>query len=282
MKDAPRINSREIDTMIINGLQMIERLRAQIQMGKIEPTIFSQRLNSFQEIMNKLAEYRKGAVQSERLARLYSVSRMIGSSLDLQTVLEQVMDALIDLTGAERGFLMLFADGELHIRVARNIDQETLTSDAFRVSSTITNRVLSTGQAILTTNAQEDPRFAGAGSIVSDALSSIMAGPLTNLQGEIIGVIYVDNRALQGLFSDEDLQLVDMFGEQAAIAIDNAIKVQQREAALKRQIDLLQIEIDEVKKQREVSEIVETEYFQRLTEMARRLKDRNRNDNNET
>jgi GAF domain-containing protein len=281
MKDTPRISSREIDTMIINGLQMIERLRAQIQMGKIEPTIFSQRLNSFQEIMNKLAEYRKGAVQSERLARLYTVSRMIGSSLDLQTVLEQVMDALIELTGAERGFLMLFADGELNIRVARNIDQETLTSDAFRVSSTITNRVLSTGQAILTTNAQEDPRFAGAGSIVSDALSSIMAGPLTNLQGEIIGVIYVDNRALQGLFSDEDLQLVDMFGEQAAIAIDNAIKVQQREEALKRQIDLLRIEIDEVKKQREVSEIVETEYFQRLTEMARRLRDRNRNDDNE-
>jgi GAF domain-containing protein len=276
MKDAPRVNSREIDTLIVNGNQLIERLRAQLQMGKIEPTIFNQRLNSFQEIVSKFAEYRKSSVQSERLARLYTVSRMIGSSLDLQTVLEQVMDALIELTGAERGFLMLFDHDELHIRVARNFDQETLTSDEFRVSSTITNKVLSTGQAILTTNAQEDPRFAGAGSIVSDALSSIMAGPLTNLQGEIIGVIYVDNRALQGLFSDEDLQLVDMFGEQAAIAIDNAIKVQQREAALRRQIDALRIEIDEAKKQREVSEIVETEYFQRLTEMARRLKDRNR------
>src|SRR5688572_23586397 len=107
MKEAPRVSSREIDTLISNGNQMLQRLNMQLDSGKIEPTIFKQRLSAFQDIMTKLAEYRKSAVQSERLARLYTVSRLIGSSLDLQTVLEQVMDALIELTGAERGFLML-------------------------------------------------------------------------------------------------------------------------------------------------------------------------------
>jgi GAF domain-containing protein len=273
MSDVPRLNSREIDTLIVNGHQMIERLRLQIETGRIDPTVFLQRLTSFQDIITKLGEYRKHAVQQERLARLYTVSRLIGSSLDLQTVLDQVMDAVIQLSGAERGFLMLLEEGKLVIRVARNIDQKTIQSDAFTISSTITSRVLETGQAIVTTNAQEDPRFAGQASIVSDALSSIMASPLM-INNEVIGVIYVDNRALTGLFSNEDLQLLDMFGEQAAIAIDNAIQVKLREEALRQQIESLKIEIDEAKKARQVKEIVETEYFQHLKEQTRILKQR--------
>ena len=273
MSEQPVRNSREIDTRLHNGHQIIERLLSQIQLGKIDPKLLTQRLTTIQETLDKVIEDRKFTLEDERFARLYKVSRLIGSSLDLQTVLEQVMDAIVQLTRAERGFLMLIENGNLEIRVARNFDQMTLAGDAVAISRTVTSRVVETGQPLVTTNAQEDPRFAGQASIVANSLSSIMASPLV-AHNQVIGVIYVDNRAMTGLFSDDDLVLLAMFGEQAAIAIDNAVKVREREDRLKAEIEGLKIEIDEVKKTRQVNEIVDSEYFQRLRERAQRQRDR--------
>ncbi|MCA9958709.1 MAG: hypothetical protein KC443_06740, partial [Anaerolineales bacterium] len=61
--------------------------------------------------------------QQARLAALYEVSSQLGTSLDLSEVLNQVMDAIIQLTGAERGFLMLFdsVTGKLQTMAARNV-----------------------------------------------------------------------------------------------------------------------------------------------------------------
>ncbi len=277
MTDTPPISSRELDVHLANTRENLSRLINHIQMGRLDGQYMLQLLSDVRHTVEELADSRKHSVRSEQLARLYTVSRMIGTSLDLQTVLDQVMDAIIQLTGAERGFLMLLENGELVVRVARNFDQETIDSGALTVSRTVTNKVLESKQAIVTTNAQEDPRFADTHSIISNALMSIMASPLVR-EGDrdrIIGVMYVDSRIRKGLFSPDDLSLLDEFGEQAGIAIDNAVQVQQREAALNAQIRALQIEVDEAKKERQVQEIVETEYFQKLREEAQRLRDRN-------
>jgi GAF domain-containing protein len=92
----------------------------------------------------------------------------------------------------------------------------------------------------------------------------------------VLGVMYMDNRLKSGAFSADDAKLLDAFGEQAAIAIDNAIQVHEREKALKAQIQQLKIEIDEARKARQVSEIVESDYFQKLSEDARRMRERNK------
>jgi sigma-B regulation protein RsbU (phosphoserine phosphatase) len=270
-----RRNIREIDNLLSNGRQAVSCLIEQLQAGQTDPLTFAQSLGALQKTLDQLAEDRSQATQNERLARLYTVSRLIGSSIDLQTVLEQVMDAIIELTHAEHGFLMLLEEGQLSIRVARNFDRETLNKDASGVSRTVTNRVLETGTAVITTNAQEDTRFSDQESVIAMALSSIMASPL-RLQGKVIGVIYVDNRALKGLFVEDDLQLLDMFGDQAAIAIGNALQVQEREAALKHRISELEIVIDQAKRERQVNEITETDYFKtlrgKITQLRRRGK----------
>ena len=268
-------STREVNAAFDRGRQIVTELRTRVASGKIERKFFEQSLESFANLLDDLADERQKLIRYERIARLYNVSRLIGTSLDLQTCLDQVMDAIIELSGAERGFLMMIDDKRvLSIKVARNFDQETIESSDFTLSRTITSKVLETGQALVTTNAQEDPRFAGQKSIVDNALRSIIASPL-RVRGQVLGVMYVDNRFQTGVFSDEDLNLLDSFGEQAAIAIDNAIQVQEREAALKAQIQQLKIEIDEAKKQQQVSEIVETEYFQKLSEEAKRLRARN-------
>lgn len=266
--------SREINVEFERIRQSITELRSRVETGKIERKFFNQSLDAFQQFLDELVDERQKMLGYERIAKLYNVSRAIGSSLDLQTCLDQVMDAIIELSGAERGFLMMLDDNAvLNIKVARNFDQETIDGSALTLSRTITTKVLETGQALVTSNAETDPRFAGQKSIVDNQLRSIVASPL-RVRGQVLGVMYVDNRFQTGLFTDDDLNLLDSFGEQAAIAIDNAIQVKEREAALKAQIQQLKIEIDEAKKQQQVSEIVETDYFQRLSEEAKRLRER--------
>jgi GAF domain-containing protein len=274
----PTRSTREINVALDKARQIVSELQGRIASGKIERRYIEESLASFSQLIEVVSDDRKKLVQVEQIAKLYNVTRLIGSSLDLQTVLDKVMDALIDLTNAERGFLMMLDDNKvLTVKVARNFDQQTIESDEFALSRTITNRVLETGQAVLTNNALEDPRFAGQRSVVDNALRSIVAGPL-RVHDHVIGVVYVDNRFATSVFAEDDLQLVDMFSEQAAIAIGNAIEVQEREKALKDQIQQLRIEVDEARKAKQVEEIVETEYFQKLSEEARKLRERSKPD----
>ncbi len=171
--------------------------------------------------------------EANRLAALYRVSQSLGVSLDLDEVLTQVMDAVIQLTGAERGFLMLIEPegGELSLRAARNIQQENLQQEDMKVSRTVIQSVIESGQGVVTTNAQSDPRFAGQESVIFYALRSVMCAPLRS-RGNIIGVIYVDNRAQAGIFGNEDLNLLNAFAGQAAVAIENAQLYTQTDRAL--------------------------------------------------
>ncbi|MEP7288802.1 MAG: GAF domain-containing protein [Chloroflexota bacterium] len=239
MSEAPHRTGPELDTALTSARQTLTLLRSQAQSGKMDLAHLEKRLGAVEQVMAEVSEQRKASMQQERLAKLYEVSRVIGSSLDLQTVLDQVMDAIIQLTAAERGFLMLLDDdGKLNVRVARNFDQATLDSSAFALSRTVISRILETGQAIVTTNAQEDPRFAGQQSVVAHALRSIMASPL-RVRGQIIGVTYVDNRVRSGLFSPQDLDVLDAFAAQGAVAIDNARLFKATDQALAARVEEL-------------------------------------------
>ena len=162
-------------------------------------------------------------VRQSQLGALMGVGRAINSSLGLKRVLEEVMDTLIELMRAERGFLMLRYPntGELSVRIARGIAHVNLDEESFKVSRTIVTRVAEFGEPILTTNAQNDPRFNSQMSIAAFQLRSILCAPL-KIKNELIGVIYVDNRARSGIFQESELGLIKAFADQAAVAIDNA------------------------------------------------------------
>ena len=162
-----------------------------------------------------------------RLRALADTSGVINSSLDLTTVLNQVMDTIIRLTAAERGFLMLRDDkGALQFRIARNVERESLDRSEFQVSRTIVGMVAEQGEPIVTTNAQADPRFSAQESVIGYNLRSIVCVPL-KVKGVVTGVIYVDNRIRTGLFTERERDLLAAFANQAAIAIENARQFQQ-------------------------------------------------------
>lgn len=178
--------------------------------------------DALQELQNTKTEMAAGEEQA-RLAALYQVGQMLGNSLDLEEVLNHVMDAAIHLTDAERGFLILTTPGspEMNVRISRNISKADLASPEHTVSHTVIQAALDSGKGIVTTNAQEDPRFSEQESVVSYNLRSILCVPL-KARGEVSGVIYVDNRAQAGLFGQDDLDLLNAFASQAASAIANA------------------------------------------------------------
>ena len=180
-------------------------------------------------------------IGEQHLATLYEITRKLNSSLDLDEVLSYVMDRVIEVTGAERGLLMLREEktGALDFRVARGIDQTDLDKPQFEISRTIVNKVAETGQPLLTDNAQES--FREEESVVMKALRSILCAPIV-VKDRLIGLVYVDNRVFAGLFDQHHLQLVTAFASQAGFAIDNArlYQLAVEQGRLQRELEMAQ------------------------------------------
>jgi putative nucleotidyltransferase with HDIG domain len=176
----------------------------------------SAKLISLQENVTTL-EQERGSLRA-----LAEIGYVVNSSLDLQIVLSEVMDTIIQLAGAQRAFLMLQdAQGELYTVVGRNWKLESLKPGEYEISRTVINRVVQKGEALLTTNAQEDPRFDGIQSVVAYSLRSILCVPL-KVKDDLIGVIYADNRVREGIFTENHRFLLSAFANQAAAALENA------------------------------------------------------------
>lgn len=158
------------------------------------------------------------------LRALAETTALINSSQTTVEVLNQVMDTVVALTGAERGYIVMKnkLTGELEFTVARGMDQSQLDgSKGLVVSRSIVNRVADTGEPVLTDNASADAQFQGSESIANFSLRSIMAVPL-KVRDEVIGVVYCDNRFFAGLFKPSDMELLYAFASQAAVAVENA------------------------------------------------------------
>jgi sigma-B regulation protein RsbU (phosphoserine phosphatase) len=178
--------------------------------------------------------------QADRLSLLYRISQTFNSSLDLDQVLDLVMDEVIAVTHAERGFLMLGSNSRaLAFRTARGLDQNTIDSPAGQVSWGVIDEVVSQGKPLLTSNAQGEDRLSGRQSVVFLGLRSVLGVPL-QIKGQTIGVIYVDNRIQDGIFTRADLELLTAIASNAAVAIENArlYTVAVEKGRLEREIQL--------------------------------------------
>ena len=182
----------------------------------------------------------------DRIDLLYRVTQTINSSLELDKVMETLMDEVISATKAERGFLMVYEDDKkLTFRTARGIDRQTLEDSQFKISRSIVERVGQEGIPLLTSNAQLDERLDKRASVRLYGLRSVLCVPI-RLQNRILGVIYVDNRFQNGIFSQADLDLLTSISSSAGIAIENARLYQiavekgrmQRELQMAREVQI--------------------------------------------
>lgn len=231
--------SRASDFELINMRQALTLLKTQISSGRVDPAYLSKQLDRMNGLLEKLEFERREMKAQAQTTLLYTVTRAVGESLDLQHVLDTVMDSVITLTSADRGFLMLRDDdGGLTVHAARNFDQQTLGSDQFKYSRGVVNRVMEAGESVLTTNAAEDPRFNMQASIVNQQLRTIVAVPLA-MRGQNIGVIYADTRNIASFGEETTVESLKAFASQAAIAIENARLFAATDQELAAKVDLL-------------------------------------------
>lgn len=157
----------------------------------------------------------------EHLLTLYQVSTWINSTLEFESALNNAMEAIMQVTKAQRGFLMILNEEqyELEVLVARGIDGETIASEGY--STTIVNKVVETRDPLLTNNAQFDTRFNAGASIIMRGLRAIICTPML-VQDRLIGVVYVDTAMKAGAFRPQDMSLITAVSGLAARAIENA------------------------------------------------------------
>jgi transcriptional regulator with GAF, ATPase, and Fis domain/Tfp pilus assembly protein PilF len=169
------------------------------------------------------------------LRRLLTLSRRLNTEASVERILDEVIDTAIELTAAERGFLLLrqpwsrhdsggpagAADGELAPVVSRNFAMGDLESGERSVSRSIAERAAQTGEPVVTVDAGVDERFAVAASVAALRLRSVLVVPLRQ-RGVITGCIYVDHRLRGGAFDEAAATLLGELADIAAIAIENA------------------------------------------------------------
>ena len=171
-----------INDQLVAVTQRAGKLRASLDANRAPEAI-----EGIKELESSLSRISEVLVPFEQrfshLQALAGIGQVVNSTLEIDEVLQIVMDTIVRLTEAERGFLMLRnEEGGMETRIARNWEQE---------------------------------------SIIAFNLRSILCVPLM-VKTDLIGVIYTDNRIRTGIFSEADRDLLIAFANQAAVAIENA------------------------------------------------------------
>lgn len=163
--------------------------------------------------------------ENENLKKLLSINNKLNSEHELQRLLDLIMDTAIEITKAERGFLILASTSkDKQFEVARNFEREDIANPQFEISHSITEKVVQSGVPVLSKDALEE--FDGYRSVSELKLHSLLAVPL-RIKESVIGALYLDNRFERAVFSEKDKILLESFADQAALAIENARMLQE-------------------------------------------------------
>jgi len=159
-----------------------------------------------------------GNLNRYELETLYEIARTLNSTLDLDKVLLLVMDRVIKVMRADRGFLMLVnpETNQLEFKIARNAHAQTIAKNAFKISMSSIHQVVKTRQAVT-----DADLFDPTVSMQGYGIYALMCAPLV-VREKCIGAVYVDLLSPDSSFHPRQLDLLIAFCHQAAIAIDNA------------------------------------------------------------
>lgn len=160
--------------------------------------------------------------ENQLLTLLYQVSRALGELATVDEVVERVLELVLQIEGAERGYAMLLDEkGDLQPAVIRYREEHDVSqSPQMILSQSVIRHVLDGGDPLLVQDARADERFAASQSLALSGMQSAMCAPL-RAQERIFGLLYVDNLSKRGMFTQEDLNVFSVIASQAGLAIDH-------------------------------------------------------------
>ena len=163
-----------------------------------------------------------------RLDALYQATKLLAGDFDLKKRMEQVLDLAIEVTGAERGFLIVRAENseEIEASVARAMGSELREGSP---SMGIARQAAVDGEPVLMADSGADQQFGARESIIRLQIRSAMCVPM-RMEDRILGALYVDTSKATVRFAEEDLELFQALGNQAAMALEN-VRLHERMVA---------------------------------------------------
>jgi signal transduction histidine kinase/putative methionine-R-sulfoxide reductase with GAF domain len=178
---------------------------------------------SDERLERRIRELTLALRREERISRvLREVGSALGSTLDLDALLELILNKLTELVEADRSTLYLLDESRQEL-VSRYVVGEQVKSIRMKIGHGLAGTVAKGGKAVRVRRAYEDPRFERDWDILTGyKTTSMLAAPLKNHLGRTIGVIQVLNKQGGEEFTDEDEAIVSSLSMQAAVAIDNS------------------------------------------------------------
>jgi transcriptional regulator with GAF, ATPase, and Fis domain len=160
------------------------------------------------------------------LRRLTAFSERLLGLYDLERILEGLMDEAIEVTRADKGFLILMESGEPRVKVARNVARENIEDavEKDKISDSIIARVVKDAKPLIVADALDSPEFNKSESVVNLRVHSVMCVPLMH-KGDLFGVIYVGNDRLVNRFEPKSADMLTIFAAQASLILQNAMLV---------------------------------------------------------
>jgi GAF domain-containing protein len=191
----------------------------------------------------QLSEEESRARAEDRLERWRTsieTQRRLAAPGSLDELLRSVLDSVLELAGAERGFVLLArSDGELEIAAVAGLAPPDLAQPEFSGSIGAVEQVLATGRPLATSDAMAETALRARASVVSGAIRALVCVPVRALD-RTIGAVYADSRKEGSAFTDLDLEILETLGSHAALAI----AVTRMDEELSRLVATLPAELD--------------------------------------
>ena len=218
VRDGAGFTISSSDALLINGKK--EKQRALVTGDRIE--LHGHELHFYAESAPEpvAPQATEPKVMIEAYRRLNDFSARLLKRYDVREVLDQVMDTVISLTGADKGFLVLLDDGGPHVAVARNIRQENIQDAVHQLSDSVVAKVMKEQRPLLISDALASEEFKASESVINLKLSSVMCVPLAEF-GEMFGLLYVGSNRVLHQFDADALSVLTVFASQASLLIQN-------------------------------------------------------------
>jgi putative methionine-R-sulfoxide reductase with GAF domain/HAMP domain-containing protein len=215
------------------------------------------------------------------LRTVYQIGQDITATLEVDETLQAILDRVHDVIAYDAAEITLLDRQENALIVTAWSGEERLTDTrgkSYQIGEGFTGTIGQERQSLLVSDIQTHAdRQAVAGQLIEDIpIHSLLGVPLL-IRDRLVGTVELVSGRVEA-FDENDQRLLETIAPQAAIAIEKAQQVHEREQKLKNQIEQLRIEIDQAKRERQVSAITETDYFQELSQRAAKMRRRARDE----
>ena len=160
----------------------------------------------------------------DALKQLVDFSQELMRDTSPQALFRKLLRAVVLLTGAEKGFVILMQDGQRNLAASHNVEDDSTA--VARISDSIVERVVHTRKPLIVSDAMHDAQFAHAKSVVDLRLSSVMCVPML-YRDDLLGCLYLGNDKVTDLFTKRDLDLLHVFASQASLLVHTALMLNE-------------------------------------------------------